>query len=294
MKDRDQSRSAMQARNLVIPLFATLALAASAAQAQNWIEHIKATAAPYEEIVHVEVRKGVDEPVLLSMASKDQKPKRIVMLFPGDDGVMQIQQKARGFWFHLWGNYLIRTRARFVDAEDIAVSVDMPSDQYCCAKDRFRLDAQHAADVGAIISALAARFPGAEFYLVGTSKGTVSAAALGARLGTKVAGVVLTSTVTQEARNGGVGLSRFDFGTLKVPVLFVHQKFDSCYVTPYSAAEKISKEYHFPLVTVTGSEGAHGPDCQAFSYHGYAGRENQVAAAIMQWVSKRAVAPTIE
>ena len=106
--------------------------------------------------------------------------------------------------------------------------------------------------------------------------------------------MVLTSTVTQEARDGGVGLSRFDFGTLKVPVLFVHQKFDGCYVTPYYAVEKISKAYHFPLITVTGSEGAHGPDCQAFSYHGYAGREKQVAAAVMKWVKTRAVAPTIE
>jgi len=276
-----------------LALAAALALAAFSAHAQNWIERIKAAAAPYEEIVHVEVRKGVDEPVLLSMTSKDQKPKRIVMLFPGGDGIMQIQQKARGTWFHLWGNYLIRARAKFVDAEDIAVSVDMPNDEYCCANDFFRLGEKHAADVGAILASLAARFPGAEFYLVGTSKGTVSAAALGARLGAKVAGVVLTSTVTQEARDGQ-GLSRFDFGTLKVPVLLVHHKSDYCHVTPYYAVERIAKEYHYPLVTVTGSEGAHGDECQAFSHHGYAGRENQVAAAIMQWVNKRAVAPTIE
>jgi hypothetical protein len=227
------------------------------------------------------------------MASKDQKPKRIVMLFPGGDGIMKIQQKGRRTWFQLWGNYLIRTRAKFVDAEAIAVSVDMPSDEYCCANDFFRLEAKHAADVGAIIAALAARFPGAEFYLVGTSKGTVSVAALGARLGPKVAGLVLTSTVTKESR-GGAGLSRFDFGTLKVPVLFVHHKSDGCHVTPYYAVEKITQEYHYPLVTVIGSEGAHGDECQAFSYHGYAGRENQVAAAVMNWVNTRAVATTIE
>jgi hypothetical protein len=277
-------------RSLV--LFA-LALAAGTAQAEDWIARIRAAAAPHEEIVLVAVRSGVDEPVLLSMASAEQKPKRIVMLFPGDDGVMQIRQKAGGTWFKLLGNYLIRARARFVDAEDIAVSVDMPADQYCCANDRFRLDEQHAGDVGAIIAAPAARFPGAGFYLVGTSRGTVSAAALGARLGPKVAGVVLTSSVTAESRAGS-GLSRFDFGTLKVPVLLVHHKFDSCHVTPYYAMEKIAQEYHFPLVTVTGSEGAHGDDCQAFSHHGYAGREREVAAAIMQWVKTRAVAPTIE
>ncbi|MGH8738989.1 MAG: hypothetical protein ACREVC_16665 [Burkholderiales bacterium] len=272
---------------------AALALAASAARADNWVERIKASAAPYEEVVHVEVRKGVDEPVLLSMAAADQKPKRILMLFPGDDGVMRIQQKARGTWFKLLGNYLIRTRARFVDAEDIALSVDMPGDQYCCANDSFRLSDQHAADVEAIVAALAARFPGAEIYLVGTSRGTISAASLAAKLGPRLAGIVLTSTVTQSARDGR-GLSGFDFGTLKVPVLMVHHKSDNCHVTPYYAVEKITREYHFPLVTVTGSDGVRGADCQAFSYHGYAGRENQVAAAIMQWVNTRAVAPTIE
>ncbi|HKI65099.1 MAG TPA: alpha/beta hydrolase, partial [Burkholderiales bacterium] len=100
-------------------------------------------------------------------------------------------------------------------------------------------------------------------------------------------------TVTQETRKGE-GLSRFDFGSLKVPVLLVHHKSDSCHVTPYYAVEKIAQEHRFPLVTVTGSAGARGDDCQAFSYHGYAGRETQVAAAIMQWVKTRAVAPTIE
>lgn len=283
----------MTARTPRIVLVAALALAAFGARADDWIGHIKATAAPYEEIVHVAVRKGVDEPVLLSMVSKDQKPRRIVMLFPGGDGVMRIQQRARGIWFHLWGNYLIRTRAQFVDAEDIAVSVDMPNDEYCCANDRFRLGERHASDVGAIMAALAARFPGAEFYLVGTSKGTVSAAALGAKLGPKVAGVVLTSTVMQGGGDGP-GLSIFDFDTLKVPVLLVHHKSDYCRVSPYYAAAKLAQERHFPLVTVTGSEGAHGPDCQAFAPHGYPGREKQVAAAIMQWLKTRTVVPTIE
>ncbi|HUJ85483.1 MAG TPA: hypothetical protein VLX30_01370, partial [Burkholderiales bacterium] len=68
-----------------LALCAALALAASAARADTLIERVRASAAPYEEIVHVAVRSGVDEPVLLSMASADQKPKRILMLFPGDD-----------------------------------------------------------------------------------------------------------------------------------------------------------------------------------------------------------------
>jgi len=275
-------------------LAAVLAFAACAAHAEGWIGRIRATAAPHEEIVPVEVRPGVVEPVLLSMASPEQKPKRILMLLPGGDGVMQIQQKRGGKWFKLLGNYLIRARAQFVDAEDIAVSVDMPSDKYCCANDRFRLGEQHAADVGKVIDALAGRFPGAQVYLAGTSRGTISAASLAARLGpARVAGVVLTSSVTQDGP-GGQGLSRFDYATLKVPVLLVHHKYDACHVTPYWAAEKIAEKYRYPLVTVTGSEGASGDACQAFSHHGFAGREKQVAAAIMQWVKTRAVAASVD
>ena len=276
-----------------LALVALFVLAPAAARADNAMSRIKATAAPYEEIVRVLVRKDVEEPVLLSMASPEQKPKRILLLFPGGDGIMKIQQKPGGVWFQLLGNYLIRVRAQFVDDEDIAVSVDMPTDLYCCANDVFRLGAQHAADVGHILDALAARFPGAQFYLVGTSKGTVSAAALGAALGSRLAGVVLTSTVTLPSRDGN-GLASFDFGTLKVPVLVVHHKSDYCQVTPYGRMEGIASDRRFALITVTGSENAHGDYCQAFSYHGYAGREKQVAAAVMGWVRTRAVAPTIQ
>jgi len=275
-----------------LALAALLALAPLTACAQDWISRIKATAAPYEEIVRVAVRKDVEEPVLLSMTKPEQMPKRILLLFPGGDGIMKIQQKPGGKWFQLWGNYLIRERAQFVDDEDMAVSVDMPSDMYCCANDVFRLGAQHAADVGHILDALAARFPGAQFYLVGTSKGTVSAASVGAALGSRLAGVVLTSTVTLPSRDGN-GLSGFDFGKIKVPVLVVHHKSDYCQVTPYSRMEGVASDHHFAMITVAGSENAHGDYCQAFSYHGYAGREKQVAAAIMGWVRTRAVAPTI-
>jgi len=252
---------------------AALALAATASHA---------SAAPHEEIMRVDVRPGVVEPVLLSMASAGQKPKRVLLLFPGGDGVMEITRSPGGARFRLAGNFLIRARARFVDADDAAVSVDMPSDEYCCANDRFRLGERHAADVGKILDALEARFPGAQFYLVGPSRAAIDAAEIVPRLvPQRIAGVVLTSTLTLGGR-AKPGLSHFDYSSLKVPVLFVHHKDDACRFTPYSEAERIAREYRFPLIAVTGSSGVHGPVCHAFSYHGYPGREKEVAAAIMR------------
>lgn len=277
----------------VCPLFLAFALAAGAAQARDYGEWLTSTAAPHEEIVHVAVRPGVDEPVLLSMASAGQKPKRILMLFPGYPGIMKLQEKDGRVWFKLLGNYLLRSRALFVDSETAAASVDAPTDQYCCFDDEFRLGNTHAADVGKIVDVLAARFPGAEIYLVGTSRGTVSVAPLAVALGTKIAGAVMTSSIVQATR-AGPGVASFDFGAVKVPMLFVHHEYDGCVATPYARARDLAARYRLPLVTVTGSSSTHGPPCEAFSYHGFAGREREVAGAIMQWVKTRAVAPTIQ
>ena len=62
--------------------------------------------------------------MLLSMASAEQKPKRLLLLFPGYPGIMKLHIKDGRAWFSLLGNYLLRSRALFVDAEAAAVSVD--------------------------------------------------------------------------------------------------------------------------------------------------------------------------
>ncbi len=77
-------------------------------------------------------------------------------------------------------------------------------------------------------------------------------------------------------------------------MLFVHHEYDSCVATPYGRVRDLAAKYRFPLITVAGSTNARGQSCEAFSYHGFAGREKEVAAAIMQWVKTRAVAPTIQ
>ena len=81
--------------------------------------------------------------------------------------------------------------------------------------DEFRLGGDHFTDISAVVADLNKRFPGLSVFLIGTSRGTVSAAALGARFGTKVAGIVLTATMFREVgRNSnepGPALSRFDF-----------------------------------------------------------------------------------
>ncbi len=123
----------------------------------------------------------------------------------------------------------------------------------------FALANDHFTDISAVVDDLEKRFPGMPLFLIGTSRGTISAAALGARFGQRIAGAVLTATMFRQAPAGiqnepGPGLSRFDFATIKSPLLFVHHVSDQCASTPYGDAARLSERY--PLITVFGGSAA--------------------------------------
>ena len=92
---------------------------------------------------------------------------------------------------------------------------------------------------------------------------------------------------------GGMWWWGFDFGQIKVPTLFVHHRDDGCVVCPYTRARDISSKYGFPLITVTGATNPTGDPCQAYSHHGFRGREKETMAAILKWVKSRDVTETI-
>ena len=55
-------------------------------------------------------------------------------------------------------------------------------------------------DIAAVVSDLARRFPGVPLFLIGTSRGTISAGRWAHDFGQRVAGVVLTATMFRQAR----------------------------------------------------------------------------------------------
>jgi predicted alpha/beta-fold hydrolase len=67
----------------------------------------------------------------------------------------------------------------------VAAIVDAPSDQQggWGMADEFRLSEAHFTDMSAVVEEMQRRFPQLPLFLVGTSRGTVSVASLGARLG---------------------------------------------------------------------------------------------------------------
>jgi Serine aminopeptidase, S33 len=241
-----------------------------------------------QEIITLPSREGVTQSYFLTSIPKNLQA--VVVLFPGSGGLIQLRTENGKVRFNQ-GNFLVRSRAEFTKRGAVAAIMDAPSDQQggWGMSDEFRLGDQHLADISAVIDDLGKRFPGVPMFLVGTSRGTASAASLAARLGEKLAGVVLTSTMFRQtgrkSKEPGSGLSKFDFATIKTTVLFVHHVSDHCEVTPYSDAARLAEKY--PLITVFGGSPPQSGPCEAFSPHGYLGKESETVEQIVNWMLKK-------
>jgi len=261
---------------------AAIAMLAVAAAAQ----------AASEEAVTIPTRDGVTLSYLL-VHEPATAPKIIVVSFIGGPGVINLAKRAAAgpLKFGPTVNFLIRARAQFADAEFADVIVDAPSDQLPGGMaDEFRMSAQHQADIRALLADLRKRFPDARIYLMGTSRGSISVAALAASLGDAVQGAVLSSTVTNRDKVGAA-LSGFDFDTIKIPLLLVHHRQDGCFTSPYAGAERLGKR--FPLVSVSGGDAAQSGPCEPLSPHGYIGLDAEVAKAVRAWMQGREYAHEI-
>jgi hypothetical protein len=221
-----------------------------------------ASAAPSETIVRLPSEGGSTLPYLLGQDDA-RPPLAVAILFTGGAGVVGLL--TRGIP-HPGANVLVRSRGLFLEQGIATAVIDVPTD-LALLTDAIRMSARHAHDVAAVIADLGQRFPGVRIDLVGTSRGTVSAAHAGAASGDRIAGVVLTS---------------FDYASIRAPLLFVHHTEDACAVTPYAPAEALGRTY--PLVSVSGGAPARSDPCEAFSAHGYLGVEAPTVAAIGHWI----------
>jgi len=221
------------------------------------------------EIVSVASRPGVTQSfVILDVG--ELKPQAIVLLYTGAGGRIGLRQEAGEVKFR-GANFLVRAAPEYARHEVLPVAMDTPSDQNELT-DEYRFGSAQTADARAVVGELKRRFPGLPVYVVGTSRGTISAAVLGRELGGDIAGVVLTSTMfgSSNMRRTAPNLRGFDYGSIRVPLLFVHHREDRCEHTPYS-----------------------GP-CEPFAAHGYFGREAETTAAIAAWMLHRPFPKDIE
>ena len=241
-----------------------------------------------QEIVTLATRPNVTQSYFLTSAP--QQLQAIAVLFPGSGGTIQPRTEGGQPKFS-GGNFLVRSRAEFVKRGVIAAILDAPSDQQggWGMGDEFRLGGDHFTDISVVVADLNRRLPGLPVFLIGTSRGSISAAALGARFGERIAGVVLTASMFRQngrkSKEPGIGLSRFDFSTIKAPILLAHHVSDQCETTPYSEAARLAEKY--PLITVWGGSPPQSGPCDAFSQHGFLGKESETVEQIVNWMLKK-------
>jgi len=243
-----------------------------------------AAAGSYEAIEIVPTRPDVT--VRLLVIKANSKPSTALILFPGADGAKHFGEKDGRFWVS--NNFLMRSSRDLAAAGYIVVAVDAPSDQSCGMSDQFRTSPQHAKDVRKIIAYLKEKHRMASLYLVGTSKGTISAAYLASVLDEpSIEGVILTA-VYPPAELGGI-----DFSEIDDPVLIVHHVYDECRVTPFHGAvemkERLTESSGVDLVGVTGGIPPVSGPCNALSRHGFYGAEQPVIRVIKDWMSGKPV-----
>jgi len=235
-----------------------------------------------EDIVILPTREGVTQSFLLSSPPAD-KARAVAILFAGGAGQVNLERESARVLLDR-GNFLVRSRRLFAGHGIAAAVVDAPSDQPRGMDDEFRLGSSHADDTGRVVADLKTRFPGVPVFLVGTSRGAVSAASAGRRLGRGVDGVVLTASVFLASPRQS-GLSGFDFSALAVPLLLVHHVDDGCEYSPHHAAKRLADRY--PLISVSGGPPAQSKPCEAMSPHGFLGREADTVDAIAKWMLKQ-------
>jgi hypothetical protein len=243
--------------------------------------------------VTVAARDGVTQSYLLE--APPRAPHALAVLFPGSGGSIRLRHEDGGIGFSST-NFLVRSRHEFVVRGVATAVMDAPSDLPSGMDDDFRAGSRHRDDVRAVLADLGRRFPAVPVFLVGTSRGTVSAAYLGRALGSAIAGTVLTASVFlpsgRRALHGGAGLSGFDFSSIKSRLLLVHHRNDGCNLTPYHAARRLADR--FPLVSVSGGKPAVSAPCEALSEHGFLGREAETVEAIVAWMLQKSFRKEIE
>ena len=128
-------------------------------------------------------------------------------------------------------------------------------------------------------------------WLIGTSRGTQSAAFVGTALPSAAAGgpdgIVLTSTILIGSDSNDRPVPEMLLSRIAVPVLVVQHRKDACPLCPYAKVpDLMARLTGSPRTFAIGVTGgiSSGPPCEAFAHHGFNGIETSVVANIAHWI----------
>lgn len=257
-----------------------LALSSTIGMAQGPVPHAEGLK---EELITVELSGNRKQSGVYSTRKNVDRPTRLAVLLPGYPSVVRpVVENGVMSSSKLTGNFLIRAR-RFLADDLIAVLIvdcHSESSDYCSSG--YQSSKQRQEDVDLLIAEVRKRTPSiAEVWLVGTSMGTISSSFMPLHNPQGYAGAIHTAAVTEPLeRNSYRELHKFDYRKSKTPQFFIHHLNDPCVATTYAGAKRIAEAQNLTLITVSGGSGFQGPPCQAFTEHGFRGKEVEVMKAI--------------
>jgi pimeloyl-ACP methyl ester carboxylesterase len=247
------------------------------------IAPIAARAQITSSVVDLTPRPGITLRVLIETPAQ---PTRAVILFNGGPGIVTIDNAGKVTWGH--GNFLIRSRQNWSGYGFLVAVVDAPSDWQKPSEGlgMFRYAQAHADDIAQVIQLVRSRVTGS-VWLVGTSRGTISAANAAIRLKSGGPdGIVLTSSMV--STRGRDDLFIMDLAQIRVPVLIVHHRDDGCIAAAPGMVPRLADALvNAPKREVMMFEGgapSRSDPCEPWAPHGYIGIEGKVVGEIARWI----------
>jgi hypothetical protein len=233
-----------------------------------------------QRVLHImPTREGVTTTLFWQAAPHAQAT---VLLFPGGGGGFGRIDNGEPSG----NNFLVRSAVRF-RAHGLNVAIfGRPSDSNDLGF-ADRIDPPHLQDVRAVLDFIRAQ-SALPIWLVGTSRGTISATAATIHMPDAVAGLVLTSSVVSHRKAGAVPTQ--DLSAIRVPVLLLHHARDACkHCLPHEVPSIVRGLIHAPIkrqIMVSGGADPQGDVCGPWHWHGFAGMEEQVVNIIAAWIKQ--------
>jgi len=216
---------------------------------------------------------------------RPEKPVASVILFAGGSGDLGLT--ADGREMSLSFNQLVRSRFGYRQESLATLVPDLASDLKGSAN--ARQSAKHAQDIGALVKYM--RAIATPVVLVGTSRGSLSVANAVANLAEdeRPDAMVLTSAFLLGGGDSVQNIARKEPQRLAVPTLVIAHRDDQCRFTSPRQVEPFRRwlsaaEPNVKTIIMEGGQAGGGNPCEANSPHGFIGLDEQVVAAISQWI----------
>ena len=222
-------------------------------------------------------------------SSKTARARAVLLLLPGGDGRIALDFTGRPT--RLPNDFVVRTRRTWHKAGYLTALMDAPSDRQKPPGllAGYRATKQHAMrEIEKTVALLTSTFR-VPVFVLGTGRGTVSAANAAQRLRGKLAGTALVAAISRPNQRGA-SLRAVGLEAITTPTLFVHHVNDRCRMTPAHAARTAFEAMHRAGLAVrwaTVSGGRRGLEpCSGKSHHGLWKAEGQALGHLRSWLRR--------